>query len=108
NIFNFMGASETEASTVLFTLFVVFQLFNAFNSRELTSTSIFKNLGNNKLMLGVFSLTFCLQLIITQFGGALFNTVALPLVMWIKIVAVAASIILVSEIIKLIIRKTSK
>lgn len=108
NIFNFMGASETEASTVLFTLFVVFQLFNAFNSRELTSTSIFKNLGNNKLMLGVFSLTFCLQLIITQFGGALFNTVALPLVMWIKIVAVASSIILVSEIIKLIIRKTSK
>lgn len=108
NIFNFMGASEAEASTVLFTLFVVFQLFNAFNSRELTSTSIFKNLGNNKLMLGVFSLTFCLQLIITQFGGALFNTVALPLVMWIKIVAVASSIILVSEIIKLIIRKTSK
>lgn len=99
---NFMGAtSAAEASTVLFTLFVVFQLFNAFNSRELGNGSIFKNFTSNKLMLGVFVLTFMLQVVITQFGGDVFNTVPLSLNMWIKIIVVAFSVIIVSELVKL-------
>lgn len=66
---NFLGGSEREMPTVLFTLFVVFQLFNALNSRELTDVSVFKNIANNRLMLGVFGATFGLQFVITQFGG---------------------------------------
>lgn len=108
NIFNFMGATEKQMSTVLFTLFVVFQLFNAFNSRELTSKSIFTNLSNNKLMLGIFALTFCLQILITQIGGPFFNTVALPISMWVKIILVSSSIILVSEVLKLVQRKFAR
>lgn len=102
HILNFMGATEEQMPTVLFTLFVVFQLFNAFNSRELTNNSIFKNMINNKLMLGVFALTFGLQVIITQFGGDFFNTVALPIDMWLKIIAVSFSVIIISELAKLI------
>jgi len=105
---NFMGATEEQMSTVLFTLFVVFQLFNAFNSRELTNCSIFKNIINNKLMLGVFALTFGVQVLITQFGAAFFNTVALPIDMWIKIIAVAFSVIIISELTKFIQRYTNK
>lgn len=108
HIFNFMGATEEQMPTVLFTLFVVFQLFNAFNSRELTNKSIFVNLSNNKLMIYVFALTFGLQILITQIGGPFFGTVALPIYMWIKIIIVSSSIILVSEVIKFIQRKLIK
>lgn len=105
---NFMGVPENQMSTVLFTLFVVFQLFNAFNSRELTSKSIFTNISNNKLMLGVFAITFGLQVLITQIGGALFNTVPLSIEMWIKIIIIAFSVIVLSEIVKLLQRALKK
>jgi len=108
NIWNFMGASPEQLTTVLFTMFVIFQLFNAFNARELTDASIFRNLTNNKLMVLVFGLTFGLQFIITQFGGAFFGTVALPTEMWLKIMAVAFTIIIVSETVKLIKRSLAE
>lgn len=108
HIFNFMGATKEQMPTVLFTMFVVFQLFNAFNSRELTNTSIFKNISNNKVMLVVFLVTFTLQVVITQFGGVFFNTIALPISMWIKIILVGFLVILISEISKLIQRRLSK
>lgn len=97
---NFLGGTPAQLPTILFTLFVVFQLFNAFNSRELGNESIFKNLMNNRLMMDVFALTFALQIIITQFGGVFFDTVPLPFGMWVKIVAVAFSVILLSELVK--------
>ncbi|HIR03822.1 MAG: calcium-translocating P-type ATPase, PMCA-type [Acutalibacteraceae bacterium] len=105
---NFLGAAPQQLSTVLFTLFVVFQLFNAFNSRELSNRSIFRSLGSNKLMLAVFALTFALQVVITQFGGVVFGTVPLPLSMWAKIVAVAFTVVLVSELVKLVWRLISR
>lgn len=99
---NFLGGTPEQLPTILFTLFVVFQLFNAFNSRELGNESVFRNISTNKLMLGVIALTFGLQVLITQFGGVLFDTVPLPLDMWVKIVATAFTVILVSECAKLI------
>lgn len=106
--FNFLGIPAEQMPTALFTLFVVFQLFNAFNSRELGSSSILKNMVNNKLMLGTFGLTFALQVIITQFGGAFFGTVPLSLVVWVKIILAALSVIAVSELHKLITRSFQK
>lgn len=100
--FNFLGATDPQMPTVLFTLFVIFQLFNAFNSRELTDTSVFHNFTSNKLMLLVFAITFVLQVLITQFGQLFFGTVPLPLIMWLKIIGVAFSVIIVAEIIKVI------
>ncbi len=105
---NFLGGAPEQASTILFTLFVVFQLFNAFNSRELGHTSLLKNFGANKLMLGVFALTFALQVLIIQYGGAFFGTVPLSFAMWVKIVATAFSVIIVSELAKLVLRKKEK
>ena len=106
--FNFLGGTEEQMPTILFTLFVAFQLFNAFNSRELTNVSILKNIVENKLMLLVFAITFSLQLVITQIGGSFFGTTALPFVMWIKIIGVAFTVILISELIKLIKRYWEK
>lgn len=106
--FNFLGASEEETGTVLFTLFVLFQLFNAFNCRELHSQSIFRHLTKNKPMLIAMAATFALQVIIIQFGGAFFGTVPLGIVMWLKIIALALSVVVLSEIIKLFIRLAKK
>lgn len=104
-LFNFLGASETEASTVLFTLFALFQLFNAFNCRELHVTSIFKHLLQNKIMLLVIAITFALQILIIQFAGAFFGTIALELDMWLKLLGVSFSVIIVSELVKLMLRR---
>lgn len=105
---NFLGGAEEQLPTVLFTLFVVCQLFNSFNSRELTDVSIFCNLRNNQLMLFVVCCTFVLQIVITQWGGAFFRTVPLPFILWVKIIVTAASVILVSELIKLIKRRRAQ
>ncbi len=105
---NFLGATPKEKSSVLFTLFVIFQLFNAFNARELHNQSIFKNLTNNRLMLGVFILTFALQVLIVEFGGEAFKTTPLDLIMWIKILFVGFSVIIVGEIVRFLLKISRK
>ncbi|WP_125153264.1 calcium-translocating P-type ATPase, PMCA-type [Clostridium rectalis] len=97
---NILGGRVEQQSTILFTLFVVFHLLNAFNSREITDSSIFVNLTKNKLMIFVFAFTFLLQICITQHGGGLFKTVPLPFKIWVKIVCVAFTVIMASEIFK--------
>ena len=104
---NFLGASPKEEATVLFTLFVLFQLFNAFNCRELDETPMIKNIMKNKLMLGVFLLVLILQFVITQFGGAVFETVALSAGMWFKMLATAFMVIVLNELIKAV-KRVSK
>lgn len=105
-LFNFLGATSEQMLTVLFTLFALFQLFNAFNCRELHSVSIFKHLFKNKIMLLVISITFLLQIIIIQFAGAFFGTIPLDFIMWIKIFGVTFSVVGISELMKLVWRKT--
>lgn len=108
HIWNFLGGLPEQEPTILFTLFVVFQLFNAFNCRELNGYSVFRNMLSNKLMLFIFTFTFALQIIITQFGGALFGTVSLPFIMWAKIIGTAFTVIIASEIFKFLWKAISK
>lgn len=107
-LFNFLNGTPEQTSTILFTLFVLIQLFNAFNCRELSNRSILNNISGNKLMVAVFAATLGIQAIITQFGGVVFDTVALPLDMWLKMIAVAASVIIVSELIKAVQRMLNR
>ncbi len=99
---DFLRVGSYAMNTVLFSLFILFQLFNAFNARELGSVSVFKDLKSNKPMLIVFFVTFIMQILFTQAFGKFFGTVALPLVVWLKMIAVAFSIIVLSEIYKFI------
>ena len=105
--FNFLGATTGQMTTVLFTLFTLFQLFNAFNCRELHTVSIFKHLLKNRIMLLVISITFVLQILIIQFAGAFFGTIPLDLTMWLKIFGVSISVVFISELVKLIRRRTN-
>jgi Ca2+-transporting ATPase len=101
---DFLGAGEEYAATVIFALFAMFALFNAFNCRELFTTTIFKHFFKNRLMLAVTFGTMAVQIAIIQFAGVVFGTVPLPLEMWGRIFAVAVSVVVLSEIVKLVIR----
>jgi Ca2+-transporting ATPase len=105
---NFLGATDEQTLTVLFAMFALFQLFNSFNCRVLSSDSIFKTFTKNHLMLVVVSFTFVMQVLIIQFAGAFFGVIPLPLGMWVKVFGVAASVIVLSECVKLFIRSLSK
>ncbi|MBQ3235342.1 MAG: calcium-translocating P-type ATPase, PMCA-type [Clostridia bacterium] len=99
---DFLKVGEYSMNTVMFSLFILFQLFNAFNARELGSVSVFKNFRSNKPMLVVFAVTFVMQIALTQVFGNFFGTVALSFVTWLKMIATAFTIILLSEIYKFI------
>lgn len=105
---NFLGASKSEMSTVLFTLFVLFQMFNAFNCREIDYTPMYRNILKNKLMLGVFLIVLAVQFLITQYGKPVFGTVTLSMAMWGKMLLVALSVVIVNELAKLVLRIVKK
>jgi Ca2+-transporting ATPase len=99
---DFIGVGKEGMKTVIFSTFILFQLFNAFNARELGSVSVFKNIKSNKPMLLVFGITFLLQVLLSQYLGGFFGTVALPISVWFKMILTASSIVLISEIYKFI------
>lgn len=97
-----LGGTIEQQSTIVFTTFVLFQLFNAFNSREFNNDSIFPNLTKNKIMLLIVGIAFLIQILVTQFGSSAFQTVPLGLKMWGKMLSYSLSIIIFSEIVKII------
>ena len=99
---NILGGTPEQSGTILFTLFVSFQLMNAFCCRELGRESIFKHFFANKLMLFAFIATFLLQYAISQYGGYVFGTVPLSTELWIKILALSASVVVASEFFKVL------
>lgn len=101
-VFNFLSVPKEQMTSVLFAMFVLFQLFNAFNCRELHSSSIFIHLLNNKIMLWVVGGAFVLQILIIQFAGAFFGTVPLGFAVWVKLFGIGASVVALSEVMKVV------
>lgn len=107
---NFLGASHlvvghaSQKQTVLFSLFAFCILFNAFNCREFGTGSIFPNFFKNKLALRIIILTAALQIAMTQYGGAFFNTLPLEGSLWVKIILCASLVVVGNEIIKYFLR----
>lgn len=103
--FNILGASEAEKETVMFSIFAFSALLNAFNCREFGFDSIVQNLTKNTIFLKIIAGTAVFQIICTMLFKSFFNTVPLSFVMWVKVIAFSASIIVVNEIVKFIGRK---
>jgi Ca2+-transporting ATPase len=103
-LFNFLALNPRELNGGIFSLFILFQLFNAFNSRELGGESIFKSISKNKVMLITFGIVFVLHLIIVEVLGTVFGVGSLCFVSWIKVILTAFSVIVVSELFKLVYR----
>ena len=107
---NFLGAGmkeighASEVQTVLFSMFAFSVLFNALNCREFGTGSIFPNLFKNKLALEIIGLTAVLQIAMIQYAGGFFNAMPLSLEMWIKIIACGASVVMINEVVKELMR----
>jgi len=112
--FNFLGADlanitihGSEFRTVMFTLFACLAIFNALNCREFGLTSISSNFFQNKIALTMLGVTLVLQIVATQFASGFFDAVPLNLQMWLRIIATGFSVVVFSELLKLIIRLTN-
>lgn len=109
---NFLGADLQEPrqfTAVIFAVYVFFQVFNEFNCRVLTpSRSAFNGLTKNKNFLLVIVLTVVVQIVLTQFGGVIFNTAPLPFEMWLKIILLTSTSLIFGEILRYFRRKSAQ
>ncbi len=103
-LFNFLNVPIEQKTTVTITLFVFFQLFNAINCREVRSESAITTLDKNKLLLAMLILTFSLHILIVTYLPNFFGTVRLPLSTWANLTLICSSVLVFSEIYKLVYR----
>lgn len=106
--FDFLCVGSQKVLTSVFCLFVTFQLINAFNCRKIGSESVFRGFLSNKLMVVTFAATFAFQIIITQFFGEFFKIIPLCAADWLKIAATAFTVLIFSELYKLVYRCAKK
>lgn len=106
--FDFLGVGSQKVPTSVFCLFVTFQLVNAFNCRKIGGESVFKGFLSNKIMVATFAATFAFQIIITQFFGEFFKIIPLCAIDWLKIAATAFTVLVFSELYKLVYRCAKK
>ncbi|RDY23785.1 calcium-translocating P-type ATPase, PMCA-type [Romboutsia maritimum] len=102
--FNILDATIDQQETVMFSLFAFSALFNAFNCREFNSDSIIPHFFKNKLALQIIGITAIAQVIFTQIFKDFFNSVALDITMWIKIIIASSLVVIVNEVVKLLVR----
>lgn len=99
------AADETHARTMAFTTLMMFQLFNVFNCRS-NWRSAFSGIFENKWLIGAVALslfTHVLVLYVPVLQTA-FHTVALSAADWLIATTVAASLLAVVELVKLMLR----
>ena len=72
------------------------------------SASIIPNFLANKIALEIIGGTAVMQLVFTQIFNKFFNTVPLSVGMWIKVIGLAACIIVIDEVVKFVLRLASR
>ncbi len=99
-----------SAQTLAFVTLILFELFHAFNARSLHTTIFNASFFKNPFIFLAVLLSLLLTLLaaLTPAGNALFKTVPLPSSEWFVSLAVASSIIVVAEAIKLLIKSEFK
>jgi P-type Ca2+ transporter type 2C len=89
--------------TIFFTVYVLFQVWNQINCRSLTpEQSGLKGLFRNPTFLIIASLTLIGQILIVTIGGAVFKVEPLGIMDWLVIAAATASVLVFSEVARLI------
>ncbi|MDZ7662956.1 cation-transporting P-type ATPase [Thiohalophilus sp.] len=101
------GTGIDEARTMAVNVLVLFEMFYLLNSRFLIENSLtWRVLMNNRYVLYAIGLLILLQLAFTYWGPLqlLFNTTALTLADWLRIILIAASVFFIVELEKWVIR----
>jgi len=102
-----LGALPREqALTLTFTTFVLFQIFNALNARAERDSALGRDLFRNRALWAALVSVVVLQVAVVQlpFLGRIFATVPLAPRQWALATAIAATILLVEELRKAVVR----
>lgn len=103
------GGMTTQRLTIFFTFFVMLQFWNLFNARVFgTSDSAFKGITKSYGMELIILAILGGQILIVQFGGAVFRTEPLDLITWITIIGSTSFVLWIGELIRLFQRLTQK
>src|SRR5215475_8884649 len=98
-------ADETHARTMAFTTLMMFQLFNVYNCRS-AWRSAFSGFFENKWLLGAVALSLGMHVLViyVPFLQTAFHTVPLSSLDWAVATAVAATLLIGMEVVKLALR----
>jgi P-type Ca2+ transporter type 2C len=98
-------ADETYARTMTFTTLMMFQLFNVYNCRS-NWRSAFSGFFDNKWLLVavIFSLSTHVLVIYVPLLQTAFHTVALSMTDWLVVTGVAATLLVIVELVKVVLR----
>jgi Ca2+-transporting ATPase len=93
------GTTPAEITTVFFAAFILGAVWNGINCRALDGKMppFFKG---NPTFFAVMGGVVLIQILIVQYGGAVFGTVPLSAGQWAKIIVVSASVLIVGLILR--------
>jgi Ca2+-transporting ATPase len=99
------AADETYSRTMAFTTLMMFQLFNVYNCRS-TTRSAFSGVFDNKWLIGAVALSLFTHVLViyVPFLQTAFHTIPLTGFDWAVATAVAVSLLVVVELVKLTVR----
>jgi len=98
-------ADETYARTMAFTTLMMFQLFNVYNCRS-RWRSAFSGFFENKWLLGAVALSLFSHVLVIYVPvlQTAFHTVPLSALDWLVATAVGATLLILMEVVKLVLR----
>lgn len=106
---NAEGGMTVHRLTIFFTFFVMLQFWNLFNARVFgTNDSAFKGLSKSYGMELIVIAILGGQILIVQFGGAVFRTEPLDWQTWLVIIGASSLVLWIGELIRLIQRLMQK
>ncbi len=93
------GSTPAEINTVFFAAFILGAVWNGINCRALDGKMppFFRG---NPTFFAVMGGVILMQILIVQYGGAIFGTVPLSLEQWAKIIVVSASVLIVGFVLR--------
>jgi Ca2+-transporting ATPase len=93
------GTTPEEINTVFFAGFIMAAVWNGINCRALDGKMppFFKG---NPTFFGVMGLVVAVQVVIVQYGGAVFATVPLSAMQWVTIILATASVLVVGLVLR--------
>jgi Ca2+-transporting ATPase len=98
------GTGAAHATTLAFTTFVLFQVFNVFNARSEKNSTFNHNFFSNRLLWLAIASVILLQILVIHWppAQAIFHTTALTWLDWLIASGVAASVLILEELRKLL------
>ncbi len=104
-VYNLIGSTDLNVvRTFMFATFILAILWNSLNART-ESMNLFEHIAANHNFIWVMSAVAIIQVIIIQFGGKVFGTTPLTMNNWFAVVLIAALIIPIDLIRKVIVKE---